>query len=91
MRPGRRVRPVGKRRFQPPSFFAQNPGVLGNDDGQLEAGVSALEALGQVPGVEVADAGNGTISVTWWVLGSSQRSWAVAMRPSALGWMVTSG
>jgi len=72
-------------------FFAQNPGVLGNDDGQLEAGVSALEALGQVPGVEVADAGNGTISVTWWVSGSSQRSWAVAMRPSALGWMVTSG
>jgi hypothetical protein len=43
-------------------------GMLGHDHGQLVAGVGALEALCQILGVEVADAGNGAISVTSWVL-----------------------
>ena len=37
-----------------PGALAQSLGVLGNDHGQLKAGISALETLGQVPGVEVA-------------------------------------
>ena len=57
-----------------PGALAQHLGVLGDDDGQLEAGIGVLEALDQIPGIEIADASNGAISVTWWVSGSSQRS-----------------
>ena len=37
-----------------PRAVAQQFGVLGHDHGQLVAGIGLLEALGQVPGVEVA-------------------------------------
>ena len=54
MRSGKRGQRVGGIGFGGPGAVAQHFGVLGNDHGQLVAGIGSLEALGEIPGVEVA-------------------------------------